>query len=80
MYVLPGDRGDGPKVQTDGVNFESVWAHDDIIDVNGITTNDIAAVLRTYGVEVGYPLHTHTHTDTCTEFCTQLTSPCTHVH
>lgn len=40
-----------PRVQTDGVNFLGAWAHEDVADVNAITTNDIAAVLRTYGVE-----------------------------
>jgi DNA-directed RNA polymerase I subunit RPA1 len=28
-----------------------MWEHDDFIDVNKITSNDIAAVLKTYGVE-----------------------------
>ncbi|KAF5840615.1 hypothetical protein DUNSADRAFT_16130, partial [Dunaliella salina] len=51
VYVLSGDRGDGPKVQTDGINLEGVWQHSDLIDINSIQTNDIAAMLRTYGVE-----------------------------
>ncbi|XXQ33022.1 DNA-directed RNA polymerase subunit [Plasmodiophora brassicae] len=38
-------------VQTDGVNFSYVWEHADAIDVNQIRTNDIAALLTTYGVE-----------------------------
>lgn len=36
---------------TEGVNFEAMWEQDDFIDVNKITSNDISAVLRTYGVE-----------------------------
>ncbi|KAK9241224.1 hypothetical protein V1525DRAFT_392485 [Lipomyces kononenkoae] len=36
---------------TEGVNFQAMWDHDDFIDVNGITSNNIAAVLETYGVE-----------------------------
>lgn len=28
-----------------------MWRHSDLIDVNYIDTNDIAAILRTYGVE-----------------------------
>ncbi|CCH40549.1 DNA-directed RNA polymerase I subunit A1 [Wickerhamomyces ciferrii] len=36
---------------TEGVNFNAMWDYDDFIDVNGITSNDIAAVLHTYGVE-----------------------------
>ena len=36
---------------TEGVNFKAMWEQDDFIDVNSITSNDIASVLRTYGVE-----------------------------
>lgn len=37
---------------TEGVNLKAAWnfAHD-IVDLNKITTNDIGAILRTYGVE-----------------------------
>ncbi len=52
VYVLPGERGEVARVQTDGVNFPGVWAHADLVDVTAITTNDVAAMLRTYGVEV----------------------------
>jgi hypothetical protein len=94
VYVLAGDRGnEGPRVQTDGINFVGVWAHADLVghgqkavarnavvtswawflphhltdrrwfapslppqvDVNKITCNDVAAMLRTYGVEVSLP-------------------------
>ena len=36
---------------TEGVNFQAMWDQDDFIDVNGIRSNDVAAVLKTYGVE-----------------------------
>ena len=36
---------------TEGVNFKAMWEQDDFIDVNGVRSNDISAVLRTYGVE-----------------------------
>ncbi|OWB56488.1 hypothetical protein B5S28_g2391 [[Candida] boidinii] len=36
---------------TEGVNFAAMWEHEAFIDVNGIRSNDIAAVLKTYGVE-----------------------------
>ncbi|KAG7786695.1 hypothetical protein KL910_004095 [Ogataea haglerorum] len=36
---------------TEGVNFAAMWEHDAFINVNDIRSNDIAAVLRTYGVE-----------------------------
>lgn len=38
-------------IGTAGVNFNAAWIHDDIIDVNKISCNDIHAVLHTYGVE-----------------------------
>lgn len=36
---------------TEGVNFRAMWDQDDFINVNGITSNDVYAVLKTYGVE-----------------------------
>lgn len=36
---------------TEGVNFKAMWEEDLYINVNGITANDISAVLKTYGVE-----------------------------
>lgn len=36
---------------TEGVNFQEMWDQDAFIDVNGITSNDVASVLKTYGVE-----------------------------
>ena len=39
------------NLTTEGVNFKAMWEQDDYIDVNSITSNDISAVLRTYGVE-----------------------------
>ncbi len=36
VYVLAGDRGaEGPRVQTDGLNFEGVWAHADLVRQRG---------------------------------------------
>jgi DNA-directed RNA polymerase I subunit RPA1 len=43
-------------VQTEGVNFEAIWQlpeRDDLIDVNHLRTNDVAAVARVYGAEAG---------------------------
>ncbi|VEU22044.1 DEKNAAC103010 [Brettanomyces naardenensis] len=39
------------ELVTEGVNFEAMWEHDSFIDVNDIRCNDVAAVLRVYGVE-----------------------------
>ncbi|KAG5437996.1 hypothetical protein PCANB_000343 [Pneumocystis canis] len=36
---------------TDGVNIKGIWEAQDIISVNTLYSNDIASVLRTYGVE-----------------------------
>jgi len=38
-------------VQTEGVNFEAIWRYSKVVDVNNIDSNDIYAILRTYGVE-----------------------------
>ncbi|SCU96271.1 LAMI_0F05930g1_1 [Lachancea mirantina] len=46
------DPENGKRVLvTEGVNFHAMWDQDAFIDVNGITSNDIASVLKTYGVE-----------------------------
>lgn len=49
--MIEAQGSEGPKVQTDGVNFEGVWALADLADVTCITTNDVHAMLVTYGVE-----------------------------
>lgn len=36
---------------TEGVNFQAMWEHDSFVNVNNIRANDVAAVLRVYGVE-----------------------------
>ena len=41
----------GIALETAGVNFRSFWLLDEHLDVNRIRSNDIHAVLRTYGVE-----------------------------
>ena len=47
------DDGNGKDVivQTNGVNFHAAWENFDKVDVNRIMSNDIGAILRTYGVE-----------------------------
>ncbi|KAG9291424.1 hypothetical protein G9A89_021842 [Geosiphon pyriformis] len=48
-YVIPNEY---PKtVAAEGINLPGVWNFFNIIDVNKIYTNDIAAILDTYGVE-----------------------------
>ncbi|ONL97766.1 DNA-directed RNA polymerase I subunit 1 isoform X1 [Zea mays] len=39
------------RLETAGVNFEVVWNLSEYISVNDITSNDIHAMLKTYGVE-----------------------------
>ncbi|KAI8356090.1 hypothetical protein EDC96DRAFT_609602 [Choanephora cucurbitarum] len=50
-YVNPTENDTSKRLQTEGVNLRGMWAHSDLIDVNFIDTNDIAAILNTYGVE-----------------------------
>lgn len=51
VFVLDGERGGPPKLQTEGINFEGAWSQADLVDVDKITTNDVHAVLTAYGVE-----------------------------
>ncbi|EFJ17302.1 hypothetical protein SELMODRAFT_233747 [Selaginella moellendorffii] len=45
-------KPENPALQTDGVNFWELWSlPDDVLDLNKLTSNDIAAMLNTYGVE-----------------------------
>ena len=51
---LPSDDPTGKdplRIQTDGVNFAAAWANDDLVDCTKLTTNDVYAMLQTYGVE-----------------------------
>lgn len=53
-YVVEKKKDElGPdfRVQTDGINFEGAFANDDLVDIKGVTCNDVGAVLRTLGVE-----------------------------
>ena len=50
-YVGKGYDGISFSVQTDGVSFETAWEFPEVVDVDKVTSNDVAAVLRTYGVE-----------------------------
>lgn len=50
-FALDGEKGGRPSVQIDGINFTAAVMHDDVVDANAITCNDVTAMLRTYGVE-----------------------------
>ncbi|KAI9472443.1 MAG: hypothetical protein EXX96DRAFT_584119 [Benjaminiella poitrasii] len=50
-YVNPTENDTAKRLQTEGVNLRGMWPFADIIDVDFIDTNDIAAILETYGVE-----------------------------
>lgn len=50
-YILEGKDGGPPVVQTDGLNFLSAWQNQDVVDAGNVLTNDVGAVLDTYGVE-----------------------------
>ncbi|KAI5950805.1 RPA190 [Candida jiufengensis] len=50
--LRPEPDASGKRIlTTEGVNFKAMWEEEDFIDVNSITSNDIASVLNTYGVE-----------------------------
>jgi DNA-directed RNA polymerase I subunit RPA1 len=38
-------------IHLNGINFYAVWLNDDLIDINRIFTNDIYALMLTYGIE-----------------------------
>lgn len=50
--VVAPERADkAPYCEAEGINFPGVWAHADLVDVDAITTNDVGAVMQTFGVE-----------------------------
>ncbi|KAK8921570.1 DNA-directed RNA polymerase II subunit RPB1 [Platanthera zijinensis] len=49
--VEPKRPGDPLLLQTAGINFNAMWDLHDYVDVNKIGTNNIHAMLMTYGVE-----------------------------
>ncbi|KAI1430949.1 hypothetical protein GGR50DRAFT_682242 [Xylaria sp. CBS 124048] len=49
--IYTGEKVQRAVVHTDGVNLEAMQKYGDFINPNSIKTNDIAAVLRVYGVE-----------------------------
>ena len=52
-YLLPNESENDKSINigTDGCNLKGMWDFDKYIDLNSLYTNDIAAILRTYGVE-----------------------------
>ncbi|KAI1320068.1 beta and beta-prime subunits of DNA dependent RNA-polymerase [Xylariaceae sp. FL0255] len=49
--VHTGEEVKRPVIHTDGVNLEAMQKYGNYINPNSIKTNDVAAVLRMYGVE-----------------------------
>jgi hypothetical protein len=45
------EKEDSPKLRTAGVEFEVFWALQDKLRIRDIKSNDIHAILKTYGVE-----------------------------
>ncbi|KAG0333776.1 hypothetical protein BG000_008894 [Podila horticola] len=50
VFMSEDEKGK-PQIATEGVNLKGIWEYADLIDVNSIYSNDIGAILRTYGVE-----------------------------
>ncbi|KAL5707886.1 DNA-directed RNA polymerase [Ranunculus cassubicifolius] len=44
-------KGESPKLQISGVDFHSLWSLQSDLDINKIESNDIYAILKTYGIE-----------------------------
>ncbi|KAK6355408.1 hypothetical protein TWF696_004510 [Orbilia brochopaga] len=59
IHHLPGiktcevvaDGSPAKQLSVDGVNFHAIWDYGHVIDSGAVYSNDIAAVLRVYGVE-----------------------------
>ena len=52
LWSVPKPKKDEPlSLQAAGVNFQAFWDLEDHLDINKITSNDIHAMLNTYGVE-----------------------------
>ena len=52
VFVVDGATPDAPPaIQTDGLNFPAAMAHAEAVDVTAVTCNDVAAMLRVFGVE-----------------------------
>lgn len=49
--VWPEKKGDFRGLKTAGVNFDVFWGLQDYLDICKVASNDIHAILRTYGVE-----------------------------
>ncbi|KAG9037406.1 hypothetical protein FRB95_005695 [Tulasnella sp. JGI-2019a] len=50
---IPENKNEGPKFMTEGSNIRGLWAFENGEgDLNSIESNDVAAVLKTYGVEL----------------------------
>ena len=51
IVMEKGERDAGYTLQTEGVNFPTVWLFQHLVDVNKVYSNDIWKILETYGVE-----------------------------
>jgi len=39
------------KIQTEGINFESIWRLSNLVDMKDIYTNHVPTIAATYGIE-----------------------------
>ena len=52
VYVVPPSApGGATTIQTDGINFDAAWRHDDVLDLAAATCNDVMHTHRVFGVE-----------------------------
>ncbi|KAF9582603.1 hypothetical protein BGW38_010985 [Lunasporangiospora selenospora] len=50
VFMSEDEKGT-PQIATEGVSLKGMWDFADLIDINSIYSNDIHAILKTYGVE-----------------------------
>lgn len=52
VYVVPPvATGSVATIQTDGINFEAAWEHEDVLDISTAACNDVMHTHRMFGVE-----------------------------
>jgi DNA-directed RNA polymerase I subunit RPA1 len=52
VYPVAATQDQEARIASEGCNIQGVWEHaSEIVNVNEIYTNDVVAILKTYGVE-----------------------------
>ena len=52
VYVVPPSTpGAVTTIQTDGINFQAAWGHEDVLDLFSATCNDVMHTFQVFGIE-----------------------------